>query len=90
MRLWFINSSLKDWMTLSLINSLANWGERRKDSFCKTAAYPVLGPDPRNWGEETPYYILVSESFCFTNCDWKILYQTVNSGYLRENEDFFS
>lgn len=46
-------------MTLSLINMLANWRERRGGSFCKIAAYPVLGPDPRNWGKETPYYILV-------------------------------
>ena len=55
-------------MTLRLINLLANWaetgkGERREASFGKTAAYPVLEPDPKNWGKETPHYILVSEGF---------------------------
>lgn len=80
-------------MTLSLINLLANWaetvkGERREASFCKTAAYPVLGPDPKDWGKETPYYILVSETSCFVNCDWENVYQTVSSGYSKGNEDF--
>lgn len=53
MRPWFINSWLKDEQTSSLINLLANQAEPlkqegREASFCKTAAYPVLGPGPKN------------------------------------------
>lgn len=92
MRLWFITSWIKDGMTLSLINLLANWAEtakggKQRGQFLQNSCLPSPWARPKEPGERTPYYILVSERVCFTNCDWKTLYQNVNGGDSRRNED---
>lgn len=92
MRLWFITSWIKDRMTWSLFTLLANWAEtakggKQRGQFLQNSCLPSPWARPKEPGERTPYYILVSERVCFTNCDWKTLYQNVNGGDSRRNED---